>query len=236
MNISPIKILKGATALFAEDDKLAREEIGEILGHYFHKVHIVSSGEEAFEIFEKEKNINVIFADILMKNMNGLELIKKLRDRGSKIPAMVITSEKSEELLMQAVTLKLTGYILKPISFSTLKESLEICAKELIDSNMVKININKRVVFDPLNASLIVGGENLELSAREYKFLQFATQNKNTLLTKNLIEEYVWDGEEMSEPALKNFLVRLRQKIGKDSIVTIKSVGFKLVIEDVDND
>jgi DNA-binding response OmpR family regulator len=236
MNLSTIKILKSTTALFAEDDVLAREEIGKILQHYFYKVYIASSGEEALEIFEKEKNINVIFADILMKKMNGLELIKNIREKGFKIPAIIITSEKSEELLMQAITLKLTGYILKPISFSALKESLEICAKELIENNLFKVCINQNVIFDSLNANLIIDKNIVKLSAKEYRFLQFATQNQNTLLTKEFIEEYIWEGEEMSEAALKNFLLRLRQKIGKNSIVTIKSIGFKLVMEEIEND
>ena len=233
MKRSPLETLKGATALFAEDDPVAREEIGEILDHYFAKVYKAAGGEEALAVLEREPGVSVVIADILMAEMSGLELIRTLRQRGSTVCALVITGEKSEELLLEAVTLKLTGYLLKPLSLRVLKEGLEACGRELGAAGGGKealVPINERVFFDPRNAVLLIDDDPCELTRLEYAFLSLALKHPNMLITREMLQEYVWEEEKMSDAALKNFLIRLRGKIGKETVETVKGFGVRMVI------
>ncbi len=230
-------ILRFHNVLFVEDDAVVQTEIGELLEQFFHKVYRAESAEDALLILKNTRDITVLIADILLQQMNGLELVRKLRNQGSDMTVLVITSEKSEAFLLDAVTLKLAGYIVKPLSFRTLKEGLQNCARDLLErgNGGDAFPIGENVLFHPREGLLSVDGKREELSKKEYDFLLFALKNPNLLLSKAMIETHVWNGEEMSEAALKNFLVRLRGKIGKGSIETVKGLGYRLVTHPQDH-
>jgi len=145
---------------------------------------------------------------------------------------VITTSYKTEEVLLAAVRLRLADYLVKPLAYGSLKKALEACGKTLLEEGLAGMEIAPGVVFDTLRAELRVAGKAVELSRKEFLFLRHAVRNRNRLLTRDFLAEYVWEGEEMSEAALKNLLVRLRKKVGKEAIATVQDMGFLLRLPD----
>lgn len=229
MRSEAFAVLKETTVLLAEDDPVTQNEISEILGFYFKTVFVASDGVEAYRLY-KENRVDVLITDVMMNAMDGLALVRKIREDGFEMPIIMITSHTSEALLLRAVTLKLTGYIKKPYSLQHIKEGLALCANELLKSASQKIKLDDGLFYDAKNALLLVQGEKVSLTNKESRLLSILLKSKNSLLSKEQITDFVWEGGYVSDNAFKNLILRLRKKIGFDKIVSMKGLGYKFHI------
>ena len=234
MTYTPLEAVGHATILYAEDDPVARENVMESLEFFARKVLVAADGEEALALFEQE-TVHIVITDIHMPRMDGLALIKAIREKDGRIPVVVTSSYKDEATLLEAVRLYLTDYLVKPFSYQAMKKVLESCGEKMIGEGMVRVRLGKETWYDCFLQELVKGGKREPLTKRETLFLRLGLRNGNRLLTKALIEERVWEGEEMSDSALRSLLTRLRRKVGNDGLVTaIQDLGylFRLPEED----
>ena len=118
------------TILFVEDEKGIRDTYVEYLKMLFSEVYEAADGEEAYEIY-KQKKPQIMIIDIHMPKMNGIELLSKIRETDHSTKAIMLTAHTDTTLLLEASSLKLTKYLVKPISRSDLKEALKLVIKEL---------------------------------------------------------------------------------------------------------
>ena len=227
MDYSPLDAVKNATILYVEDEPGIRENVTATLRFFAREVHAAADGVEALELFRRTP-VHIVISDVRMPRLDGIDLIKEIRKRDPRVPVVITTSHKDEEVLLEAVRLFLTDYLLKPFGYPELKGILEKCGRKLIDEGMARTPITADAWFDCLRLELIVDGKREELTKKEILFLQLAIRNKNRLLTREMLEELVWEGEEMTEAALRNLLFRLRKRIGKEAIATVQDVGFLL--------
>lgn len=117
--IGNLLLLKSKTVLFAEDDKIIKSQITEVLEMIFKKVFSVEDGKKAYDVYQEEKP-DIIISDIKMPNMDGLTLIEKIRQTDYKTPIILLTSFMEQELVVSAANLSIDGYIIKPIEFNKL--------------------------------------------------------------------------------------------------------------------
>ena len=116
--------------LFVEDEVDIRKNYVTYLKMFFKDVYEASDGKEGYEVY-KEKKPDILILDINMPKLSGLELLKKIRQDDSKTKAIMLTAHSDANLLLEAVELKLTKYLIKPISRDELKESLNLVVSEL---------------------------------------------------------------------------------------------------------
>ena len=108
--------LRDCVVLYVEDEKSVRDQTQMILRDFVKEVHLASNGEEGLRL-ALEKEIDIIVTDILMPGMNGIDMLKKLRnEHNRKIPAIITTAFTETEYLMDAISLKVDGFIMKPIN------------------------------------------------------------------------------------------------------------------------
>ena len=108
--------LRECVVLYVEDEKSVRDQTQMILRDFVKEVHLASNGEEGLRL-ALEKEIDIIVTDILMPGMNGIDMLKKLRnEHNRKIPAIITTAFTETEYLMDAISLKVDGFIMKPIN------------------------------------------------------------------------------------------------------------------------
>jgi len=220
--------LKNLTVLYVEDDNEVRENISKSLAYFVKHIESASNGDEAFELYEKISP-DIIITDIDMPGMNGLELAARVRQEDRFIPIVVATAYTTEEFLLDAVSLHLERYIVKPISLAKLKESLESCYERLLELNRISINfptgysynITSRVMEDE-------NAEHLPLQNKEQLLLELLIKNINEVTYYSEIEDEVWEGEELNRGTLKALVVKLRKKLGKDSIINESEHGYRL--------
>ena len=108
--------LKECVILYVEDEKAVRDQTHMILKDFVKEMYVASNGEEGLRI-ALEKEVDVIVTDILMPGMNGIEMLKKLKNEYNKnIPAIITTAFTETEYLIDAISLKVDGFIMKPIN------------------------------------------------------------------------------------------------------------------------
>lgn len=131
MNSSEIKSFKnkteGFSILYVEDEVEIRENIAILLRKIFPHVDIANNGEEGLEKYLKN-TYDIVITDILMPKMNGLELIRHIRENNLKQEVIVISAYTDSEYFIQSIQLAVTGYIIKPID---LNQTLNVLAQSV---------------------------------------------------------------------------------------------------------
>ncbi|MBB5021999.1 response regulator [Desulfurispira natronophila] len=227
MEHDSISILKNVNVLYAEDDTALRLRTGKMLRSYFREVILVENGEQALSLFHTHL-IHIVITDLKMPRMDGLELAKEIRRLNSHIPIFIISGHAEIQDLLRAIRLNCIDYLIKPACFSRIRETLDACARKIEESGDVLVQIRDNAIFKPLSGELFVDNMILPLTRKERVLLELLTSQRGRTVRKDLIEEQVYERDEMSEAALKNLVLRLRKKIGKDTITSVHSTGYML--------
>jgi len=230
MNALSLKILKNLNVLYIEDDPLVTEQTIAILDHYFKKVFHNFNAEDALKIFHSE-HVHILITDIELPGINGLELCEEIRKTNYHIPIFITSIHNDKDMLMKAIKLNLVDYLIKPVSTTSITETLIESLVHLDRKGEFLVKINKEVNYYPLCSELIVNGANTSLSLSEIKLLDLLIMNKNKVVYKNAIEHVLSPDEPLSDSAYRNILYRMRKKVGKDSIVSVSRIGLKLILE-----
>ncbi len=214
---------KDLTILCVEDEDGVRKHIVNTLKYYFKDVFEACNGKEGIEIYLQNQP-NIIICDIQMPVMDGIEMIKFIREKDVITPIVLLTAHNSEEYLMKLINLKVQHFILKPVNAENLQEGLE---KALQGRYSGKIRLNEKSFLDIDNSILQSDEEKITLSARETKFLTLLSQNR--VIRYDEIESELWSEKSMSLDALKSFVRDLSKKLPIDLIENITQVGYKML-------
>merc|ERR1711879_1064657 len=128
MDKTLISKLSSFTLLYVEDEEGIRNNIYEILKHLFKKTFVAKNAKEAFNMYESNKP-DLIITDIRMPNETGIDLIRKIRKRDSKVRVIITSAHTDLEYMLEATELHLVKYIVKPITEGKLTEALESFVK-----------------------------------------------------------------------------------------------------------
>lgn len=224
-----------ANILIADDEK----EIVRLLRIYIeandNQVFEANDGKKALEILEKE-NIDLAIVDIMMPGKNGYEIIKHVR-KGSYIPILVISAKVELSDRVFGIDLGADDYITKPF------EPLEVAAK--VRAHLRRTGIQNApekeknhievgsLVLNCDECVVINAGETYELTKAEYKVLKLFMEHPRRVFTKEQIYEYAWENEyAVDDNTIRVIISRLRDKIGNDTIKTIRGLGYRLEINE----
>ena len=224
---SKLDLIKTLNILYIEDEIKIQKEFSKTLGLFCKEVHCFSNAEEAL-VFFKENSIDIILSDVTLENMNGLEFAQKVRELNKNIPIIIISAHTDTKYLLKASKLKLVEYLVKPINFTKLQQTLFNACDELKEKNINKIQFKNGLIFD-LNQKVIIDDKSIiKLTQNEIKFLTLLSENNNPTSIES-IKNHIWeDAFQASDLALKSLLHKLRKKVGKDSIRNHSKIGYYL--------
>ena len=225
-------LLKNMNVLYVEDDSFVGIQTLKLLKHFFHTVIFCDNAEEALEQFSS-KLIHLIITDIELPGMNGLQLCEEIRKVNQQIPIFITTIHDDKEKLQQAVKLNLVDYLIKPVSIPSIKKTLLESLTRITQSNMLMIQINPEIDYNPLLGQIEVSGINapVPLSQKEIKLLNLLLRHENKIVTRVNIEHDLYSDNPLSDSSYKSLVFRLRKKIGKDTITSLSGVGIKLNVK-----
>lgn len=222
-----MKNLKQKKILFLEDNVAFAKDTVRFLCHYAKEVIHVESMKDALEKFDNE-TIDIIISDLKVKDGIALRFIEEIRKLNKTIPIVVLSAHKDEDLLLKAIPLGLTTYAIKPINFSEFEKVLIKCSELLSDMDNNKIFVKDNTFYDKGRKLIIIDEKPITLTKKESEFLELLLENKSAIVTKDMIHDVIWENDVMSDPALKNFLLRIRKKTYRDLFYTIQGVGYRL--------
>ena len=170
---------KPYSILFIEDEIETRKNYVEYLKRYFNGVHEASDGEEGFQTYQN-KQPNIMIVDINIPKKNGLELVEKIRKNDFKTKIIMLTAHSQTKYLLKATELKLTKYLIKPISRKELRHALDLAIKELstFDIKQKKIFLLKNNFYwDYDSKELFKNSSSITLTNKEQHLLELLFSN-----------------------------------------------------------
>jgi DNA-binding response OmpR family regulator len=224
------EINKEYSILFVEDEKEIRQNYSLYLKKLFKNVYEAEDGHIAYEIY-KNKKPNIMIIDINIPKLNGIELLKKIREKDHSTKAIMLTAHTDVKYLLESASLKLTKYLVKPITRSELKEALSLVLEEL-----KKYDISSKQILMLKNGyswnyeTLELSNNNIVmLTDKERQILQLLFSNTNITYSYDDIIGDVWQSyDEDRIGALKTLIKNLRKKLPKDTIKNVFGVGYKI--------
>ncbi len=224
-----------ANILIADDEK----EIVRLLRMYIEAnnniVFEANDGQEALRILDKE-NIDLAIVDIMMPKKNGYEIIKEIR-KERYIPILVISAKVELSDRVLGMDLGADDYITKPF------EPLEVAAK--VRAHLRRAGAQAAVTEEVENIKVgnmllncdecvvINNGVTQELTKAEFKVLELFMKHPKRVFTKEQIYEYAWgDDYVVDDNTIRVIISRLRDKVGNDTIKTIRGLGYRLEIHE----
>lgn len=216
--------------LVVEDEIDLNNVITKHLKKNGYSVDSAFNGEEAMD-FTAVAHYDLIVLDIMMPVMDGLAFLQKSRTKKLATPVLMLTAKDEIDDIVKGLDVGADDYLVKPFDFKELlarvrtlirrnsgSSSSEICAGEL------KIDLSKK--------SVEFGGQNIELTGKEYEILEFLMLNKGRILTRDQIKEHVWDFDYMGSSNIIDVLVKnIRKKFGECEVIQTKR-GLGYVIKD----
>ena len=216
--------------LIAEDDQVLADGLLRSLRNSGAVVDHVASGSEADAALMANNEFDLLILDLGLPKMHGLEVLKKLRSRGSSIPVLILTAAESVDERVQGLDLGADDYMAKPFALSELEARVRALTRRGVGMSTSLIQ-HGPLVYDQAGRVATLDGRMVELSARELGLLEVLLQRSGRLVSKDqLVERLCEWGEEVSTNAIEVYIHRLRKKIEKGPIriATVRGLGYCL--------
>lgn len=216
-----------ANIFLLEDDKILIKGISIALEKDGHHVTTAYGYVEALQKYTLKK-YDLFLLDINLPDGNGMNFCQKIRQT-SQLPVLFLTANDTEEDMLKGYDVGCDDYISKPFSIDVLRRKVSAILKRTI-TETARIQY-KDLEVDMEKCLVLLNGEEIHLSATEYKLLCYLIQHKGTVVTKTMLLENLWDkdGNFIDDNTLRVNIKRLRQKLKDDNqeyIVTVFGIGY----------
>lgn len=212
--------------LIVDDDRESNDNLRQLLSAKFDTIHSAYDGVEGWNLF-RTHHPDVLICDIQMPHLDGLELIQKIRSVDSRCFIAVLTSYSDHHYLMRAVSLKLDGYIIKPLTSTKLTALIETIQSSTRTLHPQTITIDAVNTYNMMAKTIIREGDRIALTHREITLLELLLEHRGNVLSYEMIEYALYETEMISRNAIKILISHLRKKIGLN-ITAIPKIGYLL--------
>lgn len=221
--------------LLVEDDLKVASFIKKGLTENNMLVDLATDGEIG-EIFSSDNDYNLIILDILLPKLSGLELCRRIRQKDTKTPILLLTALGTTDDKVTGLDAGADDYLVKPFEFRELlarihaltRRSFDLISNQLLTIANLEVNLSSK--------SVIRDNKEIHLTAREFNLLVYLLRNKGKVISRSEIEEKIWgttfDRESNVVDVYINFL---RKKIDKEFdpklIHTLIGMGYVIKIK-----
>lgn len=217
--------------LLAEDEINIASFIQRGLQESGHTVHVVHDGACAWEIIQQEP-YDILILDIIMPQMNGLEVCRKLRQaEGYRTPVLLLTALGTSDDIVSGLEAGADDYLVKPFNFQELEARIKALVRRSYNDNSPQILTCADLVLNCHTRKAQRGNREIELTVKEYRLLEYLLQNQGCVLSRMNLLKNVWDKNFNPNTNIVDVYVNyLRSKIDKDFdqklIHTVMGTGY----------
>ncbi len=212
--------------LIAEDDRLFAQTLEDFLSEEGFSVDLCHSGTEAEECCY-ERNYHLLLLDINMPGLNGLQLLKNLRENADTTPAIYLTSYQDKETLLEGYTRGADDFLKKPVDLDELLVRINALIRRSYKTDDI-ITIGA-FSYDMRQKILIKGQQQISLSKKLHTLLEILAHKRGEVISKEEIKSSLWEwNENPSDGALRVYINELKKLLGKECIENIKGIGYRL--------
>ena len=218
--------------LVVDDERAVRESLRRALELEGYEIELAEDGAEALERLGVEPEPDAMVLDVLMPRMDGLEVSRRLRRSGSRLPILMLTARTQVEDRVEGLDAGADDYLTKPFALEELLARVRALLRRTNDGSGETLRFAD-LVLDPGTREVTRGGERIELTRTEFSLLELFMLNPRQVLTRSLIFERVWGYDfGFASNSLDVYIGYLRRKTetgGRPRLIhTVRGVGYAL--------
>ena len=216
-----------------DDDAAVRESLARALRLEGYDVELAADGAEALERLEGDgAGVDLIVLDVLMPNIDGLEVCRRLRRGGSRLPVLMLTARDEVADRVAGLDAGADDYVVKPFALAELLARVRALLRRSADEAVDVLHFAD-LELDPATREVRRGDQQIELTRTEFALLELFMLNPRQVLTRSIIFERVWGYDfGFGSNSLDVYIGYLRRKTEAGSkprlIQTIRGVGYAL--------
>jgi DNA-binding response OmpR family regulator len=215
--------------LVIEDDRTVGQYVKRGLEEQRYQADLVDDGMEGLRLASGGR-YDLIVLDLRLPEMNGLEVLRTLRDRGNTTPVLVLTAQDAVDFKVQALRSGADDYVTKPFAFEELLARVEALGrrpKEIRDPVLRVADLE----LDTATREVHRAGERIDLTPKEYTVLEYLMRHTGRVMSRTLITEYAWDYHFDPGTNIVDVVInRLRKKVDSGHahklVHTVRGVGY----------
>lgn len=219
--------------LVVDDESRMRKLVRDFLVRQDFEVLEAGDGEEALDLFYKDKSIALIILDVMMPKMNGWEVCKEVRE-SSKVPIIMLTAKSDESDELMGFDLGVDEYISKPFSPKILVARVEAILRRTNKlGGASEVKKAGAIVLDKTAHEVKIDGKQIDLSFKEFELLDYFLDNQGIALSRERILNSVWNYDYFGDArTIDTHVKKLRSKLGEhgDYIKTVWGMGYKFEV------
>ncbi len=213
--------------LLVEDDVLIGDGVSAGLKLCGHAVDWVREGESALRaLFDHDYDACIL--DLGLPGRDGLSVLQSVRERGLRVPMLILTARDSREDKIAGLDCGADDYLTKPFDLDELLARLRALVRRAAGESRPRLKHGK-LELEPASRQVWYDAQPVVLSAREYALLEDLMRHKQQIRSRAQLEEslYAW-GEEAGSNIVEVYVHHLRRKFGRETIQTVRGMGYRL--------
>jgi two-component system response regulator MprA len=226
--------MRGMKVFVVDDDAAVRESLGRALRLEGYEVELAADGAEALERLEVDgaAGVDLVVLDVLMPNVDGLEVCRRIRRSGSRLPVLMLTARDEVADRVAGLDAGADDYVVKPFALAELLARVRALLRRSADEAVDVLHFGD-LELDPATREVRRGGDPIELTRTEFALLELFLLNPRQVLTRSIIFERVWGYDfGFGSNSLDVYIGYLRRKTeagGKPRLIqTVRGVGYAL--------
>jgi two-component system copper resistance phosphate regulon response regulator CusR len=215
--------------LVIEDDRTVGQYVKRGLEEQRFQTDLVDDGMEGLRLASGGR-YDLIVLDLRLPGMNGLEVLRTLRDRGLTTPILVLTAQDAVDFKVQALRSGADDYVTKPFAFEELLARVEALGRrpQAIQDPVLRVG---ELELDTATREVHRAGERIDLTPKEYTVLEYLMRHAGKVMSRTLITEYAWDYHFDPGTNIVDVVInRLRKKVdsghAQKLVHTVRGVGY----------
>jgi len=220
--------------LVVDDERAVRESLRRALELEGYEIELAADGQEALQLLETNGDAqpDAVILDVLMPGVDGLEVCRRLRRSGNRVPVLMLTARDEIENRVAGLDAGADDYVTKPFALEELVARVRALLRRVSagDDELLRFG---DLELDPGTREVRRGGDPIELTRTEFALLELFMTNPRQVLTRSIIFERVWGYDfGFASNSLDVYIGYLRRKTeagGKTRLIqTVRGVGYAL--------
>ena len=218
--------------LIVEDEPILLEQLEQFFVQQGFAVDTAGTGLDG-EYIAKEFPIDAAVIDIGLPDFSGIELIKHLRAADVNLPILILTARSRWQEKVEGLEAGADDYLVKPFHYEELLARLQALIRRASGNASPKLKLGN-ITLDSVTQDVFVDDKKLDLTAYEYKVLEYLMFHKGEIISKSVLTEHIYDEDfERDSNVIEVFIGRLRKKLDPDGktkpIETLRGRGYRIV-------